>query len=196
MTNKEFKKPDVKAPRYRAKTYQVMNDKFFNDFKKKYPKYNKIANTQLRKIGKRFNTLFWETVIDKRDGVELPQGLGYIFIGTCKKSAKKNNIDYAKSNKYGIKVTNKNWETDGKLAKIFYTNYAAKYKFIYRECWAFVACRNFKRTVAKTYPENWSMYVQVDPHKKIRKMFQANVLKELNKKRTNRDLENYNEFDL
>jgi hypothetical protein len=196
MSNKAFRKPDVRGPRFRPEVYQVMNDKFFNEFRKKYPQYKDLTDPELRKIGKTFNTMFWEHVIDKRDGVELPEGLGYIFIGTCKKSTKKNNVDYAKSNKYGIKVTNKNWETDGRLAKIFYTNYTHKYKFVHRECWAFVGCRNFKRTVAKTYPENWNMYVTVDPHKKIRKMFQANILKDINKRKQDKDLEDYNEFDL
>ena len=57
-------------------------------------------------------------MIDKRDGVQLPETIGWLFIGTCEQSKKKN-IDFAKSVKYGMIVSNKNWETDGKLAKIF-----------------------------------------------------------------------------
>jgi hypothetical protein len=37
-----------------------------------------------------------------------------------------------------------------------------------REFWSFVACREFKRAVAKAYPENWNMYVVVDPTKQLK----------------------------
>lgn len=192
MNSKQFKKPDLKAPRFRPDVYQVMNQELFDSFREKHPRYKNMTDAQLRKIGKTFNTMLWETVIDTRDGVQLPEGLGYIFIGTCKASKKKN-VDYAKSHKYGKMVTQTNWDTDGKLAKIFYTNYANKYKFINRECWRFQASRTFKRTVAKTYPENWPVYVEVDPHKKIRKIFQKNTMKH---KSQDKDLGDYNEFNI
>jgi len=193
--SKVFNKPNLTDPRFRPEVHEMMNQDFFKRFKEKYPRYKDVDNGTLKKVIKEFNTKFWETVIDHRDGVQLPEGLGYLFVGTCQTS-KKTNIDFGKSNKYGITVTNTNWNTDGKLAKIFYTNYANKYQFVNRDCWAFVACRNFKRTLAKTYPETWMNYVQVDPMKKIRKMFQGVVLKDMRKKAESKKLEDYNEFDL
>jgi hypothetical protein len=196
MINKDFKKPNVKGPRFRPEVFQVMNKDLFNKFKEKHPKYKDLDNSTLRKIGKKFNILFWETVIDSRDGVQLPEGLGYIFIGTCQKSKNKKNIDFANSKKYGQLITQNNWGTDGKLAKIFYTNYANKYRFVNRECWRFEACRNFKRNVAKTYPENWPMYIEVDPMKKIRKIFQKDTARHALINKQSNDLENYNELDI
>jgi hypothetical protein len=111
---KEFKSPDLKAPRYRPKVYTIMNKKFFESFKKKYPKYKNMDDKELRKIIKYFNNTFYQTVIDTRDGVQLPEQIGWIFIGTCQ-SPKKHNTDFAKSKKYGVSVTNKNWETDGNI---------------------------------------------------------------------------------
>lgn len=195
MSNKSFKKPDLNGPRFRKEVYNIFNPDFFKSFKDKYPKYKDLSEKDIREVIKKFNVLFWETVIDKRDGVQFPEGLGYLFIGTCQTS-KKSNVDFGKSSKYGVTVTNNNWGTDGKLAKIFYTNYASKYKFMNRECWAFIGCRNFKRHVARTYPENWTIYVQVDPMKKIRKIFQSTVLKTINKRIEDKKLESYNEFDL
>ena len=191
----DFRGPDVKAPRFRQKVLTVTDKKFFDRFREKYPKYKSMSNTEIRSIIKKFNQALYESVIDTRDGVQLPEGLGTIFIATCQ-HAKSSNIDYGKSKKYGVSVSNKNWDTDGKLAKIFYTSYASKYKFSFRECWAFTACRQFKRSVAKTYPENWTMYVQVDPHRKLRKMYTATVLKNMRKKKLDSQLTNYNEFDL
>ena len=149
----------------------------------------------LRKIIKRFNQVVYQTVIDNRDGVQLPEQIGWLFIGTCQQS-KKDNVDFAKSRKYGVKVSNNNWETDGKLAKIFFTNYAPKHKMKNREFWGFVACREFKRAVAKSYPENWNMYVQVLPKAKIDKVYNSIIYKDFLTKVNNNALKSYNEFDL
>lgn len=193
--SKDFRKPDLGAPRFRQKAHNILSDKFYREFKKKFPKYKHLKNVEISAIIKSFNEAFWETVIDNRDGVQFPDGIGAIFIGTCER-AKSENVDYAKSKKYGVAVTNRNWETDGKLAKIFYTSYASKYKYAFRECWSFRACRNFKRAVAKTYPENWTMYIQVESSKKLWKMYTATALKHMNNKNLTAKLENYNEFDL
>lgn len=192
---KEFKKPDVKGPRYRPEAQSILTKKFFEDFKNKYPKYKHLENADLRRIIKSFNEAFFQNVIDTRDGMQLPESIGWLFIGTCQTSKKKN-IDFAKSNKYGVTVTNKNWETDGKLAKIFYTNFALKHKMKNREYWGFVACREFKRAVSKSYPENWPTYIVVDPTQKIKLNYQKAHYKDLFKKREQEALKDYNEFDL
>jgi hypothetical protein len=195
MENKVFKGPDVKGKRYREDVHHILTPKFYKAFKEKFPKYKDIDRKDLRKICIAFHTLFWETVIDNRDGVQLPEGLGTIFIGTCQ-SSKKRNIDFGKSTKYGVIVTNTNWGTDNKLAKIFYTNYSTKYNFINRDCWAFNACRTFKRSVAKTYSTNWPMYIQVEPMKRIRKMFTNAKTKDYFKDLEKNKLKTYNEFDI
>jgi hypothetical protein len=191
---KEFNNPNVKASRYRPQVKTVLNKEFFENFKKKYPKYKSFDNKLIRKIIKRFNQVLYENVIETRDGVQLPEQLGWIFIGTCQKS-KKANVDYAKSKQYGVKVSNKNWETDGKLAKIFFTNYAPKLKMKNREYWGFTACREFKRAVSKSYPENWNMYTKVLPSSKIDKVYNNVVYKDFLKKADEKALKKYNEFD-
>jgi hypothetical protein len=165
---REFKKPDLNAPRYRPGVHSIMNKEFFESFKKKYPKYKDLENIELRKIVKHFNKILYQTVIDTRDGVLLPEQIGWLFIGTCQ-SPKKENIDFAKSNKYGVAVSNKNWETDGKLAK---------------------------RSVEKTYPENWNMYVVVNPTEKLKLTYNKHVFNHVLKEKQKKDLEHYNEFNL
>jgi hypothetical protein len=192
---KEFKKPDLKAPRFRPEVHSVLNKEFFEKFKKKHPKYKQYSESTLRKVIKSFNKIVYETVIDKRDGVQLPETIGWLFIGTCQQSKKKN-IDFAKSHKYGITVTNNNFETDGKLAKIFFTSYAPKHKMKNREFWSFVACRDFKRAVAKAYPENWNIYVVVDATTKLRLIYQKAVQQRIVLNNEKKNLQDYNEFDL
>jgi hypothetical protein len=191
----EFRVPDVKAPRFRQESLNVTSKEFFKKFREKHPKHSDVSDSQIKNIIKAFNETLWETVIETRDGVQLPEGIGYIFIGTCQ-GAKSKNVDYAKSRKYGVPVSNNNWETDGKLAKIFYSSYASKYKFAFRECWSFTACRNFKRRVAKTYPENWTMYVQIDSTKKMRDMYTTITMKSKILREQATKLKTYNEFDL
>ena len=192
---REFNKPDVKASRYRPEVSTILNKEFFENFKKTHTKYKNLDDKLLRKIIKRFNQVLYQKVIDTRDGVQLPEQIGWLFIGTCQQS-KKDNIDYAKSKKYGVKVTNNNWDTDGKLAKIFFTNYAPKHKMKNREFWGFTACREFKRSVAKSYPENWNMYLQVVSKAKIDKVYNSAIYKDYLNKVKNKALKSYNEFDI
>lgn len=192
---REFKKPDVKASRYRPEVSTILDKEFFDNFKKNHPKYKDLDNKMLRQIIKRFNQALYQKVIDTRDGVQLPEQIGWLFIGTCQRS-KKDNIDFAKSNKYGVRVTNNNWETDGKLAKIFFTNYAPKHKMKNREFWSFVACREFKRAVSKNYPENWNMYVVVDATAKLRQIYQKTVAKNIAVSKEKQALKSYNEFEI
>ena len=192
---KEIKKPDLNAPRFRPDVHNVLNKEFFDKFRKRYPKYKSHSESDLRKIIKAFNKKVSETVIEKRDGVQLPETIGWLFIGTCQQSKKKN-INFAKSHKYGVTVSNTNFDTDGKLAKIFFTSYAPKHKMKNREFWGFTACREFKRAVAKTYPENWNMYVVVDANLKLRLTYQSIVRKRFLIEKSTKDLNNYNEFDI
>jgi hypothetical protein len=191
---KEFKKPDLSAPRYRAKAHNLMTNDFFKNFRAKFPKYEKVSDKELKKIIKVFNETVYQTVIESREGVQLPQEVGWLFVGTCDQSKKKN-IDYNKSKKYGVTVTNKNWETDGKLCKIFFTSYNLKHKIKNREFWGFTACRNFKRSVSKAYAENWNIYVQVDPKKRIQVVERRLAFKEVRDRSLMLQLKTYNEFE-
>ena len=66
-----------------------------------------------------------------------------------------------------------------------------------REFWSFSASREFKRSVAKSYPENWNMYVEVDPRETLKLAYNKKVVyKEISLKKQEHDLKNYNEFDL
>jgi len=192
---REFNKPDLTAPRFRPEVFHLLSKEFFDEFKKKYPRYAGYDNKQLKNIVKTFNKTVYNLVVDTRDGVQLPELIGWLFIGTCS-NAKKRNIDFAKSKQYGVEVSNNNFATDGKLAKIFYTSYAQKHKMKNREYWSFVACRDFKRLVAKTYSENWNMYRVVENNKKTKNLYGKIQYEEKLKYLTQSALKNYNEFEL
>lgn len=192
---KEFKKPDLKAPRFRPDRLINFNDSLISKFKKKYPKYRHIDKATLKMILKKFNTTVVQEVINNRNGISLPESLGWLFIAACN-NPKKKNVDFYKSKTYGVEVTNNNWDSDGKLAKIVYSNMAPKHKFKNREYWSFTACRDFKRGVAKTFPENWQNYTALTPDHKIKDLYLSSIQKDLKTKQIEKDLESYNEFDI
>ena len=171
---KNFKSPDLNAPRYRRRRLGLLNNKTFKKFKEEYPAYKNVENAKLKKIITTYNKRIWKAVIEHRDGVELPNSLGYLFIGTCEpNNKKKKNYNYALSSKYNKPVQLKNWETDGNICKIFYTNWSAKYRFKFRELWKFEAVRDFKRGVSKAYPENWTKYIFVKTKYRVAHLFKS-----------------------
>jgi len=190
-----FKTPDLNAPRYREKRMGFLNLKNFNEFKEKYPLYANIDNSKLKKIISLYNKKLWEGVIEYRDGVELPDSLGYLFIGTCP-PAKGVNTDYSLSKQYGKVLQNRNWDTDGNIGKIFYTNYSTKYRFKNRELWKFTATREFKRAVASSYPEEWTKYIVMRNKIRVTDLYKKEYAAEKEKKEHIKALENYNEFEL
>lgn len=194
---RQFKKPDLTAPRYRPVVYNVMNKKLYKEFKARYPKYKDIDYQTFKNIIKVSNKVYRESVIDYREGVELPESLGFMFIGSCNvKSASRQNIDFAKSREYGVVVTHKNWQTDGNLGKIFYTNYSVKYKVLDRQIWKFVACRLFSRRVKDEYPKDWTKYIKVENNMRISQLYITRKMRHLEMKKASDALSDYNEFDI
>jgi len=72
--------------------HKLINRDYYNRFFKKYPEYKDKRKTDIYQIIKTFNEYVCQEVINNRDGVELPESLGWLFIGTCK-NAKKNNVN-------------------------------------------------------------------------------------------------------
>lgn len=194
----EFKKPDLNAPRFRVSAPGIFgkNDHFYKIFKKKFPQYSKLPNKEIKAIINEFNGRLWKGAVEFRDGVELPQGLGNIFVGTCSSPKIRYNSDFGNSIKNNTLTRLKNYESDGYLAKIFYTNYASKYQFVFRDLWEFKGTRDFTRTVSSTYPENWKKYIVVENGLLISKLY-----KKAKKKAYAMDIpkliaNDYNEFNL
>lgn len=192
---KPFKQPDLSAPRFRPRKLNILTKEMYQDFSTRYPKYKHIPYEVYKEIVTKFNGKIWEEVIENRDGVELPEQLGYIFIGTCPRKIS-DNPNYQKSKIYGTKVQNQNWESDQYVAKIFYTNFEVKYRFRFHHMWGFTGLRDFKRTVAKTYPENWKKYPVIDNFQKISRLLRKVHKLDIMAAETELQLQDYDEFDL
>jgi hypothetical protein len=192
---KQYKKPDLNAPRYRPKKLNLTNTDFYNKFIQDNPKHANLTFNQFKEIIKSFNGNIWKAVIEERDGIQLPEQLGYIFIGSCPRKIG-DNTNYEKSKHYGVKIQNQNWESDDFLAKIFYTNFETKYRFKNHDLWGFKGLRDFTRSVGQTYPKEWKKYLQVDNKLKISRLFRMEKFKQFKTEETAELLKNYDEFNL
>jgi hypothetical protein len=93
-------------------------------------------------------------------------------------------------------VTHKNYDTDGYLGKIFYSNYSAKYKLRDRSIWAFNGARYFKRAVTKSFKEDWRKYLVIDNTTKVSKMYKKMKQKDYFDTIREKQFNEYNEFDI
>jgi hypothetical protein len=186
--------PDVKAPRFRKTGKKTVVNEMLKHIKQQVFSAKYMDDEHIKSIILEFNNEVWNTVIEKRDGVELPCQIGHIFIGTCPMKKKKN-IDFKTTSTLKHVIQHKNWESDNYLAKIFFTTFATKYKFKNNDLWGFEATRDFKRAVGKTYPANWKRYIAVDPKLKITNFFRKNI-KGMKRAEIQEDLmKTYNEFE-
>lgn len=192
---KAARKPDLHAPRYRRPATSIVNADFIKQLREKVPGCNVLNDREIKEVIKTFNGILWQTAIDTRDGVELPNQLGHIFIGTCPPKKAKN-VDFKVSAEYLKVIQHRNWESDNYLAKIFYTTFGSKYRFKHHELWAFNPTRAFKREVGKTYPKYWKQYVMVDPTKKISFVYKSDDYKMTRVEEAVNSIDKYNEFEL
>lgn len=165
-----FNKPDLSAPRFRAKTKNLLNKDLYKAFIEKHPEYKGLDPNQFKLIISTYNGLMQEAVLNHRDGVKLPESLGYILITKCDRP-KGDNTDYAASAQYGQKVNHANWDSDNYLAKICYTNYSLKYRFSDRELWGFTPAKQFKSAVSGSFPELYQKYIHLTENIKLSRLF-------------------------
>ena len=104
-------------------------------------------------------------------------------------------MDKVLSIKHQQYIKHRNFESDSFIAKIFYTNYANRYKFSMRELWMFKGCRAFTRATSKEYVKSWMNYVKVDSFLHVRKLFTKLITRDIAIMITPRLPENYNEFE-
>lgn len=190
-----IKNPNVKGPRFRGHRMSILTNETLKALKKKYPEYAYLSLTDFRDIIMTFNKNIVEGILENRNGIELPEGLGFIFMGSCP-PAKKKNIDYHKSQELGIEVIHRNWDSDNNLLKIFYTNYMSKYPFANKEVWVFKAVKQFRKKASASFKENWPRYIQVDPTKKIASLFDRRRRKTYMQTLKPNIPQDYNEFKI
>jgi len=195
MSNQKrpYKKADLNAPRIKHKIKGLVTVDFYAVLTKKHPHLKAIPYMKIKNILNVFHKECQEAIISNRDGIELPEGMGFMSIASC--PAPDRSVNVVLSKQLGYEVGYRNLKTDGYMAKIMYSNIESKYKFANRKIWGFMAIREFKRNVAHTYPDNWTIYRQMYKGEKIREQYRKAKAAEARAKK--RDIvESYNEFNL
>ena len=191
---KDAVKRNLNGPRYRAPRLNTTSDEWIEQIKESSDCLIKDPET-IKNIIVELNQAIKDVIINTRDGIELPEQLGYMFLGTCQPKIRKN-VDFKTTDHYLKVIQHRNWESDNYLAKIFYSNYESKYKFKFYELWGFKACREFTREVGRTYPENWKKYIQVDHSLKVSRLYR-HYLKDVNRAVVDKErLQDYNPLEL
>jgi len=175
---KDAIKVNLKGPRYRQPRVITTTDEWLENIAESSDCLIKDKSI-IKKIIVETNRAIASTVIDYRDGIELPEQLGCMFLGTCQPKIRKN-VDFKTTDHYLKVIQHRNWESDNYLAKIFYTNYETKYKFKFHQLWGFKAAREFTRAVGIEYPKKWKMYIQVDHTLKVSRLYR-HYLKDANR---------------
>lgn len=192
----DFKQPDLNRPRFRPKRLNLVNSKTLTEIQNSDKDLKNLTMSELKSILFTTNQIAQEKIIELRDGVELPEQLGYIFMGSCPRSSKRKNVDYKKSKELGKVVSHKNWETEQTVGKVFYTNYETKYHFKFHECWSFKGVRDFTRSVSANYKIDFRKYYEVTPFFRASRLFRDYIQDQKMKDEDKRKLETYDEFDL
>jgi|JI7StandDraft_1071085.scaffolds.fasta_scaffold35313_2 hypothetical protein len=196
MEDKAVKKPNLQGRRRRKAVLNILNTKLLKRFIAKYPEYKDLDFYAFEEIIYAFNKVLWEEVIDNIEGVELPEGLGEVYIVSIKGSASR--LDMVKSVSIGKAVYHRNIHTEGHFCSIYYTNREHRFNFANREVVRFRAHRDFKRTASKVYREEWMKYRFLSKKTEDGKAYKT-VERNLKGKaysEANLPDEHYNEFDL
>ena len=187
--------PDKSAPRYREECHTFFTNEFRDAFREKYPEHKDITLKELREIVTTFNEEMVDVMINNRSGVELPDGLGYVFMASCDRP-RVENINFAKSQELGTKVQYTNTQSDNKLLKIFYSNYSTRHSFQHKQAWFFKAGRETKIKASQAFAQDSSRYADASPNRKISKLFDQHKRREYIRELKPIIPENYDEFKL
>ncbi len=164
---------NLKIPKHVTKKKNFSNTSTFKNFKDEYPEHSNVETKVLLNIINHFNNVIHNTIINERYGVQLPEGLGIIYLAACDKP---DNLKYYYNDGNKIIEKKDSLEADELLLKIFYTNNGKGYKIANSQLWGFEACRSFKRKASSNFKYNYRKYIRISKEFKLKAQFE-NYLK-------------------
>lgn len=189
--------PDKNAPRFMKTRVNLVNKSFVEEFLKEFPQYSNIIEFEkikkVKDLIKECNTAIWEHTIDNRDGIDLPERLGVLFIGG--RTSVYTPVDYGETNKHGTEVLLHNFETNKIIGKIFYSRHTRNHGITVKTMWSFKPCRAYIKGVKDAFKNGLHRrYRRVENKKQLLYLFEERQ-RARNKKEGYGMLENYNEFE-
>lgn len=188
---------DKKCPRFTRTRIDLVNMELAEEFLKEFPQYadkEELKNIRsFTKLITTFNSGLWKHVVDNRDGIDLPERLGVVFVGA--KTSVYTPVDYGLSSKYNTEVLMHNFESNGLIGRIFYSRHTRNHGMTIKTIWRFKPSRAFALGVRDSFREgNSRRYRRVENRKELHILFQQRV-RNRNKEQGYGMLDNYNEFE-
>lgn len=159
--------PDRSAPRFRYNTKKVIDQEFYKKLNKEYPDLC-FKHTDVKKIMDTFHDLCKDVIANNRDGLDLPEQIGTIFVAQFKKDIIKSKNEFYKQL---FSDSSWEWKTGQHICKILYINSLQKYKFKNSIFWTFVAGRDLKKRVSQAYVKNHTKYIKLKNFFQLRPLF-------------------------
>ena len=181
-------------PRARVEYTGALNKKFCHLIRKNNHSMKDYSNPMIRDIARSYNEKVKDYIMENRDGVELAQSLGRLFIVSYKSKAKYK--DQKSSKEEGREVYFKNPETEGMNCKIMHTVYRQKYVFLNSRLYGFKAMQQFSRKVSGFYRDNYKKYIFLNDIRKFQELDNKLRYKEMFEQERIDKLKTYNEFEL
>jgi hypothetical protein len=187
---------DKKAPRFRKTRMDLISMELAEEFLKEFPQYaDKEELKSKRAFGnliKNFNSAIWGHTIENRDGIDLPERLGVLFVGA--KTSVYTPVDYGETNKYGTEVLMHNYESNGLIGKIFYSRHSRNHGMTIRTIYSFKPCREYSLAVRDAFRNgDCRKYRRVENKKQLQILFEERM-RNRNRQQGYGMLDNYNEF--
>jgi len=202
-SKKQYTPTDPHIPKFRWKRFDILNNSnkdFYAAMKQQYPELDKYSNKDISKIIEHYNKRLAQEVINNRNGLKLPDGLGIVVAGACRISRKSaaENIDFKTSDELGQTVIHQNLHSDEYIAKIKYSNELDRHMFDNHHLWFFDACRPLTRTVAAEFKNgNHKNYIVFTTRQHISHLFRKQKIEKVStwsQRKKEKRLEEHDEF--
>lgn len=150
---------DKTAPRFRLSKfrYTVLNRELFDKFKEKYPNI-KMDYLVFKDIVCAINEEFISYVINNKEGVFLPCGMGKIYL--CMYPPKERYLNDVVKREQGIHSTHFNFHSSDFVGKITWIMDGVKYKTDNTEFYGFIGHRNFKTRASNAFKTQPELYIR------------------------------------
>jgi len=192
---------DILAIYYRkGKSVHKGKCEFYNKLKEEHPELRKYTNQQILKYIEDFNFLLADTIIDYRDGVQLPANMGLLMV--CTMGKRTNSIDHKKSAELGVEVRMLNEHSDGYGGGIYYSTCMPKENQVknvhmYKNCqyWTMEPSFKLKQQIKDAYIENWKKYHMVSKRRRYEDLVENSYHKQMKNKQDIKQIKDtYDEF--
>lgn len=135
------------------------NKETYNKYKSTV-KESKLSLSQYYTLIATYLELIVNTVIETRDGVEIPNFAHMIIISRPNTSNTKF-TDVKKSLEYDMKINHNNMSSENRFCKIIFSNKSKKYKIKHKRFWTFKASKTVRSKISKEFNKNYNRYLRV-----------------------------------